>query len=157
MIQRCKDLLNILESNISLFFQDMLLELIVQGLIDRSSIDNSAIDFTPGDKKNFACTGATRLLYSKKNSKESRCKEKSNHPVSFNLVRDLKVICLYSRNSILFLLLRSFSLVVKLYVSFSYYHLVPSNRKRKKNWSNKIFFWLIDIDLVASPNITHTF
>lgn len=110
----------------------MLLELIVQGLIDRSSIDNSAIDFTPGDKKNFACTGATRLLYSKKNSKESRCKEKSNHPVSFNLVRDLKVICLYSRNSILFLLLRSFSLVVKLYVSFSYYHLVPSNRKRKK-------------------------
>lgn len=110
----------------------MLLELIVQGLIDRSSIDNSAIDFTPGDKKNFACTGVTRLLYSKKNSKESRCKEKSNHPVSFNLVRDLKVICLYSRNSILFLLLRSFSLVVKLYVSFSYYHLVPSNRKRKK-------------------------
>lgn len=101
----------------------MLLELIVQGLIDRSSIDNSAIDFTPGDKKNFACIGATRLLYSKKNSKESRCKEKSNHPVSFNLIRDLKVICLYSRNSILFLLLHSFSLVV----NYTFLSLITNN------------------------------
>lgn len=101
----------------------MLMELIVQGLIDRSSIDNSAIDFTPGDKKNFACIEATRLLYSKKNSKESRCKEKSNHPVSFNLIRDLKVICLYSRNSILFLLLRSFSLVV----NYTFLSLITNN------------------------------
>lgn len=94
----------------------MLLELIVQGLIDRSSIDNSAIDFTPGDKKNFACIEATRLLYSKKNSKESRCKEKSNHPVSFNLIRDLKVICLWnSRNS--------FSLVV----NYTFLSLITNN------------------------------
>lgn len=61
----------------------MLSEPIVQGLIDRSPIDNFAIDFTLGDKKNFACIAATRLLYTKKNG--SKAVAKRNRIILYHL------------------------------------------------------------------------
>lgn len=50
------------------------------------------IDFTLGDKKNFACIEATRLLYSKKNGSKAVAKRNRIILYHLTLYRGLKVI-----------------------------------------------------------------